>query len=373
MQRAPWGESFRRPWHLAACLVVLFVASEAAARAPQGATQTEQPPVLRVGTKQVPPFAMKRPDGSWTGISIELIRRFSHETGRPYEFVERNLAELLSGLEDGSLDAVAAAVTMTPEREERFDFTHPFVVSGLGIGVLPSDGFALGPVLDRFLSGNFVRTFGLALLALSLASVLIWGLEARKNPEHFGGGWKQGVGSALWWSAVTMTTVGYGDKAPQTVLGRLVAVIWMIAGVVLISALTAAITSALTVSQLSPAIQGPDDLHGHTVAAVAGSTSEDYLKWNGLRTLALPSLEACADALHEGRASAIVYDQPLLRHYVLSNPERAFHVLPKSFEPWGYGIGVPTGSTLREPLNRFLLRDLSTPGWQAIVDRHLGQ
>ena len=316
---------------------------------------------------------MRRPDGSWTGISIELIGRFSRQRGLQYELIELGLPELLSGLSDGSLDAVAAAVTMTPEREELFDFTHPFVVSGLGIGVLASDGVALGPVLDRFLSGDFIRVFGLALIALTLASALVWILEARKNPEQFGGGVLQGVGSALWWSAVTMTTVGYGDKAPRTLFGRLVAVVWMIAGVILISALTAAITSALTVSQLSTSIEGQDDLPDHTVATVADSTSEDYLKRKGVRTVALPSLAACADALYEGRVSAVVYDKPLLRHYVLENPERAFLVLPETFEQWGYGIGLPSGSDLREPLNRFLLRHLSTPEWRAVVDRHLGR
>ncbi len=316
---------------------------------------------------------MKRRDGSWTGISIELFGRFSRERGLPVEFIELNLPELLSGLADGSLDAVAAALTMTPEREERFDFTHPFVVSGLGIGVLASDGVDLGPVLDRLLLGDFIRVFGLVLIALTVASVLVWILESRKNPEHFGGGVLQGVGSALWWSAVTMTTVGYGDKAPRTVFGRLVAVVWMIAGVILISALTAAITSALTVSQLSTSVEGPDDLPNHVVGAVAGSTSEDYLRRKGVRTVALPSLAACIDALHEGRVSAVVYDEPLLRHHALSNPDRAFHVLPETFERLGYAIGLPPGSDLREPFNRFLLRHLSTPEWQAALDRHLGR
>jgi ABC-type amino acid transport substrate-binding protein len=361
------------PFHLGICLLSLLVCAESMATGDREATIPDVPRVLRVGTKEVPPFATKRPDGSWTGISIELFRQFSRERGVPVEFIELSLPQLLSGLSEGSLDAVAAALTMTPEREELFDFTHPLVVSGLGIGVLASEGVDLGPVLDRLLSGDFIRVFGLALLALTLASVLVWMLEARQNPEHFGGGVLQGVGSALWWSAVTMTTVGYGDKAPRTVFGRLVAVVWMIAGVILISALTAAITSALTVSQLSASIEGPDDLPKHTVGTVAGSTSEGYLRRKGIRTLALPSLTACIDALHEGRVGAVVYDEPLLRHHALSNPERAFQVLPETFERLGYGIGLPAASDLREPFNRFLLRHLPTSEWQAVIDRHLGR
>ena len=175
------------PFHLGICLLSLLVCSESTAADRPTATIPDAPQVLRVGTKEVPPFAMKRLDGTWTGISIELLGRFSRERGLPVEFIELSLAELLSGLADGSLDAVAAALTMTPEREELFDFTHPFVVSGLGIGVLASDGVDLGPVLDRLLLGDFIRVFGLVLIALTLASVLVWILESRKNPEHFGG------------------------------------------------------------------------------------------------------------------------------------------------------------------------------------------
>lgn len=40
---------------------------------------------------------------------------------------------------------------------------------------------------------------------------------------------------AFWWSMVTMTTVGYGDKAPRTTLGRAVGFVTMISGIVLIS------------------------------------------------------------------------------------------------------------------------------------------
>ena len=41
---------------------------------------------------------------------------------------------------------------------------------------------------------------------------------------------------ALWWSASTITTVGYGDKYPTTIEGQLVAAVLMITGIALFSA-----------------------------------------------------------------------------------------------------------------------------------------
>lgn len=48
----------------------------------------------------------------------------------------------------------------------------------------------------------------------------------------YGGRPIKGLGQAVWWAAVTMTTVGYGDKAPKTLGGRVVAVAWMLASIV---------------------------------------------------------------------------------------------------------------------------------------------
>jgi voltage-gated potassium channel len=50
-------------------------------------------------------------------------------------------------------------------------------------------------------------------------------------------------GDALWWSFTTVTTVGYGDTVPQTVVGRLIAVALMVAGVSLLAVVTATLAS----------------------------------------------------------------------------------------------------------------------------------
>ncbi|MDT9684883.1 potassium channel family protein [Streptomyces sp. TRM76323] len=51
------------------------------------------------------------------------------------------------------------------------------------------------------------------------------------------------LGDAVWWSFTTMTTVGYGDHAPKTGLGRLLAVGLMLAGIALLGVVTANIAA----------------------------------------------------------------------------------------------------------------------------------
>ena len=51
------------------------------------------------------------------------------------------------------------------------------------------------------------------------------------------------LGDALWWSFTTMTTVGYGDHAPTTGLGRMIAVGLMLSGIALLGVVTANIAT----------------------------------------------------------------------------------------------------------------------------------
>ena len=79
----------------------------------------------------------------------------------------------------------------------------------------------------RWLVGAFV--------AVALGAAIIARLIA---PEDF-----PTIGEALWWSIQTVTTVGYGDVAPETNEGRLVAAVLMIAGIASISLVTATISA----------------------------------------------------------------------------------------------------------------------------------
>ena len=82
-----------------------------------------------------------------------------------------------------------------------------------------------------------IRRIAAVTLAVALAgAVTMWTFDGEEFPT---------LGTALWWAAQTVTTVGYGDVAPDATSGRIVAVAVMLSGLGFITVSTAAVSATL--------------------------------------------------------------------------------------------------------------------------------
>lgn len=351
------------------CAALVFVPIHSAhAQRADSATSA----VVVVGTKEAPPFAMKRGDGEWRGITMDLWRELARKLGLQYELRETDLEGLLQGVEASNFDVGVGALTITAAREEVMDFSHPYYQAGLGIAVKAGSSGWFG-VAKRLFSFEFVSAIAALLFVLLVVGVVIWLVERKRNPEQFGGSVAEGIGSGFWWSAVTMTTVGYGDKAPITFVGRLIGLVWMFAAIIIISSFTAAIAASLTVSELETNVTGPGDLPQARVGAIAGSTGSAYLEKRELKYQPFATAEEGLQALNEEKIDAMVHDAPILKYMTLNDFNAELLVLPELIDKEFYGIALPAQSPYREELNRALLEVLSGPEWKIIVGKYLGK
>ena len=89
---------------------------------------------------------------------------------------------------------------------------------------------------------ELVATGGCALALIYGAGVGIYYCERAAQPEAFGS-----IPDALWWAVITLTTIGYGDVAPITPLGRL-----FTAGVAMVGLGMVAVPTGLIAAALAP-------------------------------------------------------------------------------------------------------------------------
>lgn len=110
-------------------------------------------------------------------------------------------------------------------------------------------------------------------VVLFFASSTVYLAENSKNRQF------SSIFDGLWWAIVTMTTVGYGDKVPETTLGKIIGFLVMFSGVILVSMFTATVSSIFVTKKIKER-EGLEkvDLTNHLVICGWNNDTERLLK-----------------------------------------------------------------------------------------------
>jgi len=210
-----------------------------------------------------------------------------------------------------------AALSVTGDRERFLDFSHPYYISGLSPAFSSRPTSAWYQTLRAFVSWEFVSAVGSLALVLLAAGTGLWLFERKRNSEEFGGGnVARGLGDGLWWSAVTMTTVGYGDKAPKTLGGRIVALVWMFLSLIIIAGFTASIAASLTANRLAVDASREGPISDMKVGVLEGSAAEEYARSQGSLVVPFPALAEAVEAVRAARVDTVIHDAPILEYEI---------------------------------------------------------
>lgn len=345
-------------------ILILLVLSYGTGVAAQVAPASQGRESLRVGVTHRPPLAIKYEDG-WDGIAVRLWLQVANDLEVQYEFVELSEDEYLAAVRAGVVDVVITGVA-TAEAEEELDFSHSYFSSSLGFA--ESGDRQMIESVRAFFSPRFWRAVGWLALILLVVGFLTWILERRKNPEMFGGGAVQGIWSGFWWAAVTVTLIGYGDKTPRTVPGRILALFWMIIGLGIFATLTATITSVLAL-RAATGFVFPEDLRGARVGAVADSSGGNYLRSQDITFEPLASPEEGLRAVAAGNLDFFVHETAILRHFNAEMSRGRLLVVGTEVQTYRYAFVLPPGDPLREPVNLAVLRHINSVSWSDLLRR----
>ncbi len=102
-------------------------------------------------------------------------------------------------------------------------------------------------------AAQLISSMLVVLVLMVMASVLMYNVESEAQPDVF-----QNAFSGLWWAVATLTTVGYGDIYPITVLGKLLSAVIALLGIGLVAVPTG-IISAGFIENITTTEQGAED------------------------------------------------------------------------------------------------------------------
>lgn len=332
-----------------------------------------EPRVLRVGIYEKPPYTVRDLNGQWDGLALDLWEYVALKADLRYELVDVEPAGSEELLAAGKLDVLLGQMAVSPERERIVNFSQAFLSEPLAGAFERSTLFPhwMDFVLAMPSHGLFSVLIA-GVLGLVLFAILFWLAERKVQNSHFAGHPWQAIGSAFWFSAVTMTTVGYGDKTPMTPLGRALALVWMLFGILLISAFTATVASTVAWSRTSSAVTQLSDLARFKVGVMEGTAARSQLLNIGVPSQNFLSVDAALEALREAQVSVFVADFVTIRYELNTRRWRDMRSAVLHGSSAQMAIPVRDGLPELEAINVALLDTINEPAWQGILRRWVG-
>ncbi|MDP6793852.1 MAG: transporter substrate-binding domain-containing protein [Verrucomicrobiota bacterium] len=322
-----------------------------------------------IGIKEAPPFAFKDSKGEWVGITVDLWKEIQGEQNAKFLPQEMALDKLLIGIERGEIETGLGAISIIYDREKKLDFSIPYFETGLALAVRIESEGNVSNYIDTL--GKVIKALIPWILLLLVVGVLIWFLEKKINEDQFHKPLGEGIGSGIWWACVTMTTVGYGDKTPKSFFGRIIAVGWMFSGIILISSLTATITTSMTIDRLYDQIASLDDLKKQKTGAIESTSAVDLLQDNGITHGTFPTLNEGLAALSNGKINVLIHDEPIMKHVIAQKYSGMLQVLDIVMDKQLYAFPVQDNAIILEQINLGIIKAIESGKVESLIQRYL--
>jgi len=325
---------------------------------------------LRVGYELSPPFVVESPNDMLSGPSVWLWENIAEDNDIHYEYIHLGFNSLLTNLETDSIDVCLTPLTITSERSQRINFTSPYYITHASMLQLEVSSFQRWwQFIKSFFSLNFMRVLGALALVILIFGILIWIFERKKNEKEFDRSLK-GIWQGFWWSAVTMTTVGYGDKSPRTTGGRIISLIWMFTAIIIISGFTASIASSLTVDNISSSDGKVDDFKDKRLGTLSNTATSDWLKNHFFTNKKeYEKMDELVISLDNNEIDAIAHDRPILQTIIKNDTLSKYKLVDIKYNPqfYAFGLSKQLPDSLNDAINYSMLYNIERMDWKVLL------
>lgn len=327
---------------------------------------------LRVGVAGSAPFIIHR-DNNVDGISMEIWQSTAAEAGWHYNIKSfKTVDEALQNLENGKLDVVVGPISITSERTKKARFTQPYYQSSLSI-LSRSEPPTIWERIQPFFSKKLLIAILIFTFILGCVGTLLWLAERKENSEQFPHGFSGGVANGMWCAIVTMSTTGYGDIAPRTLAGRIIAGAWMIISIIFATSMVAGIASTLTLTAMNrTVISKAEDLNHKNIGVTDNSPASAFIAEYGGEQTTIKDIGEGVQLLKDKKVDAVIFDRPQLLFYLQKHPEKNMTISHSEYEKQGYGFAFPLHSTLVHTANIHLLYDAESDKIPRTINQWLG-
>ncbi len=344
--------------------------------APAVSTPNAGSKALTIATRELSPFIIKDATGDniYTGFSAELLALLAKDVGFTYTWtVKKNIGEILATVEQGEAQAAIAAISITREREEKFDFSQPMFESGLQILVRKQSDNRSGfrRFADFFTTDAMKFVMGLLSLLILVPGHIAWFLERGNKAAHIDDNYFPGIFQAMAWAIGAF--VGQQSSQLQSVMGRIMSAAAILSSVMILTYIQATLTSSMTVATLRGGIQGPEDLPGKRVGTLKNSTAAKWLDGNGIKHVDFDRIDDAIATMGKGALDAVTFDSPVLLYYTSHEGAGVYEVVGPVFKRENYGILFPSGSPLRKPVSAALLKFREDGRYDELYAKWFGQ
>ena len=199
------------------------------------------------------------------------------------------------------------------------DFSVPYLNPwGVAVMYTPSSAESAGSfftaIFTLFIEPFFINFLCFIFIWICIFAHLIWYVEKTNNPTHFPPGYFDGIDDAIWWAAVTVTTVGYGDKVPISPSGRIISLIWMVCGLAMFSVLSGHMAGRFLELGNKEEVRVPPDLRDWRVCGYPTTFDQPWLQGVRVNRVLANSIAECGEMLRTGEVDGVLMDVPIMSY-----------------------------------------------------------